>query len=123
MKKTSIGGSALLEGIMMLGPHKKAIAVRKPDGDIDFLVEDLPKKRKIAKVPILRGAYSLIYQMIISIKALTYAASFYDLEEDDPNAEKQTYNEQNVQEPNAQELEDLSTTQDIEEPKIGRAHV
>lgn len=83
MKKTSIGGSALLEGIMMIGPHKKAIAVRKPDGEIDLNVENLPVKRKIARVPVLRGAYSLIYQMILSIKALTYAASFYDLEEED----------------------------------------
>ena len=35
MKKTSIGGMALLEGIMMMGPNKKAIAVRKPDGEIE----------------------------------------------------------------------------------------
>ncbi|MFA7672367.1 MAG: DUF1385 domain-containing protein [Clostridia bacterium] len=82
MKKTSIGGSALLEGIMMIGPYKKAIAVRKPDGEMDLCVEDLPKKNKISKIPIFRGAYNLIYQMIISIKALTYAASFYDLEEE-----------------------------------------
>jgi len=83
MRKTSIGGSALLEGIMMIGPYKKAIAVRKPDGDIELNVENLPKKRKISEIPVVRGAYSLIYQMVLSIKALTYAASFYDLEEDD----------------------------------------
>lgn len=86
MKKTSIGGSALLEGIMMIGPYKKAIAVRKPDGEMDLCVEDLPKKNKISKIPVLRGAYNLIYQMIISIKALTYAASFYDVE-DEPKKE------------------------------------
>ena len=85
MRKTSIGGSALLEGIMMIGPHKKAIAVRKPDGEVELLVENLPKKRKLAKIPIIRGAYSLIYQMVLSIRALTYAASFYDLEEDEKN--------------------------------------
>ncbi|MFA5340484.1 MAG: DUF1385 domain-containing protein, partial [Clostridia bacterium] len=89
MRKTSIGGSALLEGIMMIGPHKKAIAVRKPDGNIELNVEDLPKKRKIAKIPVLRGAYSLIYQMVLSIKALTYAASFYDLEDDDRTQNKE----------------------------------
>ena len=49
MRKTSIGGSALLEGIMMIGPHKKAIAVRKPDGEVELLVENLPSKRKLAK--------------------------------------------------------------------------
>ncbi len=88
MKKTSIGGSALIEGIMMIGPHKKAVAVRKPDGEIDLQVEDLPKKSKLFKVPFLRGAYALIYQMVLSIKALNYAASFYDLEDDEKEAKK-----------------------------------
>jgi uncharacterized protein YqhQ len=71
---------------MMIGPYKKAIAVRKPDGEMDLNVEDLPKKSKISKIPVLRGAYNLVHQMIISIKALTYAASFYDLE-DEPKKE------------------------------------
>lgn len=88
MKKTSIGGSALIEGIMMIGPHKKAVAVRKPDGEIDLQVEDLPKKSKLFKVPFLRGAYALIYQMVLSIKALNYAASFYDLEDDEEAKKK-----------------------------------
>ena len=97
MRKTSIGGSALLEGIMMIGPHKKAIAVRKPDGDIDLTVEALPEKRKLAKIPVIRGAYSLIYQMILSIKALTYAASFYDLEEENQSTKQQTDNVQEIE--------------------------
>ena len=47
MKKTSIGGQALIEGIMMKGPHKLAIAVRKPDGEIDVKVNDVKKHKKV----------------------------------------------------------------------------
>ena len=39
--RTSIGGQALIEGIMMRGPKKQAIAVRKPDGEIEVKTEDL----------------------------------------------------------------------------------
>ena len=46
-KKTSIGGMALLEGIMMIGPEKKAVAVRKPDGEIDLSTEPLKQKLKL----------------------------------------------------------------------------
>lgn len=80
-KKTSIGGQAVIEGVMMRGPGKIAIAVRKPDGEIEVKVDDsvpLAKKNKFYGLPIVRGAISLFESMIIGIKALTFSASFFE---------------------------------------------
>lgn len=83
-KKTSIGGSALIEGIMMRGPSKMAIAVRKPDGDIDLNVSDIKKKEsKLKKIPIIRGIFSFCDSMVTSMKALMYSAEFVDLDAED----------------------------------------
>lgn len=79
--KTTIGGQALIEGVMMKGPSKLAIAVRKPNGDIELKVDklrDISDKYKILKLPILRGAYKLIEAMTIGVNALTYSASFWE---------------------------------------------
>lgn len=80
MKKTSIGGSALLEGILMIGPEHAAIAVRKPDGEIVLERRNLPLKGKLSKVPILRGVVNFIKQMILSIKAMMFSAEFLEIE-------------------------------------------
>ncbi|EGY76646.1 hypothetical protein HMPREF9129_1928 [Peptoniphilus indolicus ATCC 29427] len=86
--KTTIGGQALIEGVMMRGPSKIAVAVRKPTGDIELKVEkakDLSEKYKILKLPILRGAYKLIDAMIVGVNALMFSASFWDEEENNKN--------------------------------------
>ena len=85
MRKTSIGGEALIEGVMMRGPEHMAIAVRKPDGEI--IVEKKPlqtlsKKHKFFKAPIVRGAIGIFESMVIGLKALMYSAEFVDLEEE-----------------------------------------
>ena len=82
--KTSIGGQALIEGVMMKGPSKTAIAVRKPNGEINLKVDpnfSISDKYPIFKLPILRGAVKLIEAMVIGLKAMTYAASFWDDDE------------------------------------------
>jgi uncharacterized protein YqhQ len=85
-KKTSIGGQALIEGIMMRGPHKIATAVRKPDGEITVKTQDINPifKSKFLKLPLVRGSVALIEAMIVGIKELMYSAEFYEdeLEED-----------------------------------------
>jgi uncharacterized protein YqhQ len=81
MKKTMIGGQALLEGLLMMGPSNIAIAVRKPDGEIIVDKQPLPKKTKLTKLPIIRGAVGLFRQMIIGVKALMYSADFVELED------------------------------------------
>lgn len=83
-KKTSIGGSALIEGIMMRGPSKMAIAVRKPDGEIELDVSDIKTKNSIfRKIPIIRGMISFWDSMVTSMKALMYSAEFVDVEADE----------------------------------------
>ncbi|NJD01788.1 MAG: DUF1385 domain-containing protein [Ruminiclostridium sp.] len=80
MKKTTIGGQALMEGVLMIGPESMAIAVRKPYGEIIINKKPLPKKNIITKIPIVRGAFLLIRQLIIGIKALMYSAEFAELD-------------------------------------------
>ena len=87
-KKTSIGGSALIEGIMMRGPSKMAIAVRKSDGEIVTDVSEIKNKSSVfKKIPIIRGMIAFIDSMVTSMKALMYSAEFVDVEADDGEKE------------------------------------
>lgn len=83
--KTSIGGQALMEGILMRGPEKEAIVVRKPDGTLEEKVESVTSpKDKFSPFgwPIIRGSVNFVDTMIKGVKALTYSASFLPEEED-----------------------------------------
>ncbi len=88
-KKTSIGGQALIEGIMMKGPYKTAMAVRKKDGTIDISeVEEKHLKDKccIFGWPLIRGMVNLIESMVTGYKTLMKSADisgFTDLEEEE----------------------------------------
>ena len=85
---TSIGGQALIEGVMMRGPENIAIAVRKPDGEIIIKNEEIKQKaldKKIKKIPILRGVVGLFQSMVTGVKSLMYSAEFYDVEEEKPS--------------------------------------
>ncbi|MBQ2057960.1 MAG: DUF1385 domain-containing protein [Oscillospiraceae bacterium] len=86
--KTSIGGQALMEGILMRGPEKEAIVVRKPDGTLEEKVESVESpKDKFAPFgwPIIRGSVNFVDTMIKGVKALTYSASFLPEEEAEPD--------------------------------------
>lgn len=90
---TSIGGQAVIEGVMMRGPKETAIAVRKPDGEI--IVEKKPinsfvQKFKINKIPIVRGVFSFFESLIVGTKALMFSAEFYDVEDEDDKKKKET---------------------------------
>lgn len=82
-RMTSIGGQALIEGLMMIGPNNAAIAIRKPDGEIIIDKRPIPKRSKLSKLPIIRGFAGIFKQMVLGIKALMYSAEFVDLEEDE----------------------------------------
>ncbi len=84
--KTSIGGQAVMEGVMMRGPEKMAIAVRKSDGEIVLKTEDVKIKKKSIwlKIPIIRGCINFFGSMVTGVKALMYSAEFVDLEEEEP---------------------------------------
>lgn len=81
MKKTTIGGQALLEGLLMIGPEYRATAIRKSDGEIVVDKKPQKPKGKFSKIPVIRGAVNLFSQMVIGVKALMYSAEFVDLED------------------------------------------
>ena len=95
MKKvTSIGGQALIEGIMMRGPKKSVIAVLKRDGEIaseEMHFSTIKDKIKIFKAPVLRGAVTFIETLRDGYKALMFSAEksgFADIEEAKEQAEQ-----------------------------------
>lgn len=84
MGKVSIGGQAVIEGVMMKNQDRYAIAVRKPDKEIEVQVNEyisVSKKYRIFDIPILRGVVNFVESMVIGVKTLTYSAEFYDEEE------------------------------------------
>ncbi len=82
-KKTSIGGQALLEGIMMRGPKKSAMAVRRPDGEIAIEVNDLAaaNRKGFFKWPIVRGVVGFVDSMVVGYKATMRSAELSGLDE------------------------------------------
>ncbi|WP_315116622.1 DUF1385 domain-containing protein [uncultured Clostridium sp.] len=85
-KNCSVGGQALIEGVMMRGTLGIATAIRKSDGEIVVTKEEFvpySKRSKILGIPIVRGFVSLIESLIIGMKNLNYSASFFeeDIEE------------------------------------------
>ena len=82
--RTSIGGQALIEGVMMRGPEKQAIVVRDPSGELVEKVEDLKfikDRYPILGVPLIRGTVNFLASMVNGVKALMYSAEFYPEEE------------------------------------------
>ncbi len=86
---TSIGGQAVMEGVMMRGPYKTAVAVRKPDGEIECKVDDngVKTRGKFFRLPIVRGCVNFIDSLVIGMKALMYSAEFVDIEDDEADTE------------------------------------
>lgn len=88
MKRTDIGGQAILEGVMMRGKKMYAVAVRKPDKNIVVDKRKLKSSQnrpKFLSLPIVRGSVALIDSLIIGMKSITFSASFFDTEEDEPS--------------------------------------
>lgn len=89
MKKTSIGGQAVIEGVMMKGPEDIAIAVRKPNGEIEVKKEKLRANRKtISKIPIVRGVFAFVDALVSGVKALSYSAEFFVEDEAEDSKKK-----------------------------------
>ncbi len=89
--KTSIGGSAVMEGVMMKGPKEIATAVRKPDGEIIVdkkPVGSLVTKYHVNKIPIVRGVFGFFDSMVSSMKALMFSAEFVDIEGEEEEMSK-----------------------------------
>lgn len=81
---SGIGGQAVLEGVMMKNKEKYAVAVRKPDGEIEVEVETyqgLAHGSKFKELPFIRGIFNFLDSLILGTRALNYSASFYEEEE------------------------------------------
>jgi uncharacterized protein YqhQ len=80
----SIGGQAVLEGVMMRGPSTWAVAVRKPDGEIAQVtqtIESPMKRHLIARLPVIRGVVALGESLAIGFRALAISANYAAQEE------------------------------------------
>ena len=85
MKYSGIGGQAVIEGIMMMKGEDYAVAVRRPDKEIEVkkdTYQSITKKAKILQLPFVRGVFRFADSMIIGMRSLTYSASFFEDDED-----------------------------------------
>ena len=89
--KTMIGGQALIEGIMMLGPDKCATVVRTKEG-LKTKIEQRKPVKKISpkKIPFVRGIFNFCSSMKTGVSALMYSADLYAEDEDETEPEKQS---------------------------------
>lgn len=86
MKYSGIGGQAVIEGVMMKNKDNYAVAVRKPDGEIEIKKDEfkgISAKAKIFRVPFIRGIFSFIDSLTLGMSTLTYSTSFYEEDEKD----------------------------------------
>lgn len=88
---SGIGGQAVLEGVMMKNKEKYAVAVRKPNGEIEVELENfqgLLHGGKLKELPFVRGVFNFLDSMILGTKVLNYSASFYEDENEDSKVEQ-----------------------------------
>lgn len=84
MRYSGIGGQAVLEGIMMKNKDQYAVAVRKPDGEIEVEVEHyigIVHGSKLLNVPFIRGIFQFVDSLILGMRSLNFSATFYEDED------------------------------------------
>ena len=117
-RKTSIGGQALIEGIMMRGPKISAMAVRNPQGEmvIEEWENNAPKRPKFCKWPLIRGVFGFIDSMTIGYKALMRSAEIAidEEEEEAKKAEKKAKKKKK----NTEKVEETEATDKKEDANI-----
>lgn len=101
MKSSNIGGQAVMEGIMMRHGDEYAIAVRKPNKEIEVKVEPYKsfiKNKKLLSLPIIRGVFNFVDSLVIGTKCLMYSATFFEDEEEETVKKSMTEEELKKQE-------------------------
>lgn len=94
MKKTSIGGQAVMEGVMMKNLDRYAVAVRKPDHEIEVMTDEyksLGSRYAVLGLPIIRGVVNFGESLYIGLKTLSYSSSFYEEEDYEPGKVEQFF--------------------------------
>jgi len=82
--KTMCGGQALIEGVMMRGPKKQAVVVRRPDGELEIQEKELKlikERHPVLGWPLIRGSVTFLDSMVNGVQALMFSAEFYPEEE------------------------------------------
>lgn len=96
MKYSGIGGQAVMEGVMMRNGDQYAVAVRKPDKEIEVKVSEYTAAKKtkgIRNWPILRGVFSFVDSLYLGMSTLMYSASFFEEEEEEKTQKELTEEE------------------------------
>lgn len=93
-KKPSVGGQAVIEGVMMRNDDLYAVAVRKPDKEI--IVEEMnhksfTKRNKVLGLPLVRGMVAFVESLVMGMKILTFSAEFFEVE--DAQAEESKFDQ------------------------------
>ncbi len=110
MKYSGVGGQAVMEGVMMRNGSKYAVAVRKPDKEIDVQVFDYTgpiKNKKLKNIPIVRGVLNFVDSLYLGMTTLFHSASFFEDEEEVKavegmtEEEKKAYKEKEKKQENA----------------------
>ena len=95
MKYSGIGGQAVLEGVMMKNKEQYAVAVRKPNGEIEVEVEHyvgIAHGSKVLNIPFVRGVFQFLDSLILGMRSLNYSASFYEEEDEKETAADKAFN-------------------------------
>lgn len=95
MRYSGIGGQAVLEGIMMKNKDQYAVAVRKPDGDIEVEVEHyigVLHGSKLLDIPFVRGCFQFLDSLILGMRSLNFSAGFYEDEDAKETAADKAFN-------------------------------
>jgi uncharacterized protein YqhQ len=92
---SGIGGQAVLEGIMMKNKEEYAVAVRKPDGEIEVELEHytgVVHGSRLMDIPFVRGIFQFIDSLILGMRSLNFSASFYEDTEAKETAADKAFN-------------------------------
>lgn len=112
MKSSGIGGQAVIEGVMMKNKDRYAVAVRKPDNEIEVVVKECSspaEKHRFLGWPVIRGVVNFIDSLVIGMSTLSYSASFYEDDEPDDDAETKGKKKQKTREQEAKEEKAMMT--------------
>ena len=88
---STVGGQAVIEGVMIRSPQAWSVAVRRPDGEIETRTHPLPRlssRSRLARIPFMRGVMVLGESLTLGFRALTWSAQIASTEEDAAEAER-----------------------------------
>ncbi len=95
LPKGTLGGQAVIEGVMMKGKDSYSVAVRRPDKKIQVKLQTYQTfgdRHGLSKIPFVRGVVNFVESLVIGMNTLDYSSSFYQEEEEESKADKMIKN-------------------------------